>query len=646
VTDRHHGPAFAFWLNYVEFHGGLWEQSGDTVLAILPEPLSAEHDLPETALITDDPDIAREDEVLFLGSGNPEIDKGAEKIIGSGDIGALTVPHTAKALSTEDLLAKIRDQIPVEHGRIDSTSSTIRSHRQLLRFGALVSHTVSADEQFTEVAECLIDVPSRVTWSQDATDRLLSATATTEATSGPRVPASRLAPAAASAHRELHTIAERRGRELSTQADTERVEEITRAREYYAAALVAIDKRRGGADPRRQALLDARAQATTGERDRRLAEINEKYRHQHVLRPYRLHLVDFPVWRLATDVRRGDRRWPMVFDYLPLLGVVAPTRCPSCDAHSRLVATKTHLGCDSCVPAKTPGQPAPVTGTSRAGAVKQTPPVATGASPAPARQRPCDHTPAPERQRPAAPAVPHAAAAPTHPFLPGKPEERKVADFWNHLSAGNTRKLSRLITPDSPLAALVRLYGSAGPLNGIRVPAGHTLVKFTRGNYDQPVAGHRGGTAGELHTHHGEYPYLLLWSPDGLLEEIFPYSLPWHLGRSRSLFTPITHVPDVRVDLDVVAQLLFTRTTARHGLTFTARALAAWWRLPDPDSLLTRFSPRVLAGTVDRAVRYWSGAGQATYPEAAKTFTADQDEIRKATPMLQKQLNLNNARNW
>ena len=35
-----HGPAFAFWLNYLDHHGGLWEQSGDTVLAILPGHLS------------------------------------------------------------------------------------------------------------------------------------------------------------------------------------------------------------------------------------------------------------------------------------------------------------------------------------------------------------------------------------------------------------------------------------------------------------------------------------------------------------------------------------------------------------------------------------------------------------------------------
>ena len=654
----HHGPAFAFWLSYLEHKGGLWEQSGDTVLAILPGHLSAQHDLPETALITDDPDISREDGVLFLGSGNPEIDKGAETIIDSGDVGALTLPHGTKQTSTEDLLAKIRDQVPVDHGRIDATGSILRSHRPLLRLGALVTHTVSADERFTEVAECLLDVPSRVAWAQDAADRLLRAIGTAEVTAGPEVPASRLAPAVAAAHRELDTAAVRRGQELSVEADAERIAEIARATEYYTAALAAIDKRRAGADAQRRGLLDARAQATSGERDRRLAEISEKYRHQHVLRPYRLHLIDVPVWRLATDVRRGERRWPMVFDYLPLLGTVAPTRCPTCDAHSPLVATKTHLGCGTCVPATTPPlRLAPVAEKPRQErAARNVPPTGTGAAPVPPHERqPRDNTPATDRKRPgAAPAALRAPAAPNtigpgaarRPFLPGKPEERKIVDFWNQVGTGETRKLSRLIAPDSPLAALTRLYGAAGPLHGIGVPAGHTPLSFTYANYDRPVAGQRGGTAGELRTHHGQYPYMLLWSPDKLLDEVFPYSAPWHLGRAQMFLEPPTHVPAPRTDLDKVAQLLLTRVAARHGLTFAARALAAWWRLPDPDVLLARFSPSVLAATVDRAVRYWSGASQAGYPDAAAAFAADQADIRKATPILQKQLQLSSTRNW
>ena len=217
------------------------------------------------------------------------------------------------------------------------------------------------------------------------------------------------------------------------------------------------------------------------------------------------------------------------------------------------------------------------------------------------------------------------------PFVPGEPEERKVVDFWNQVGAGETRKLSRLIAPDSPLAALTRLYGAAGPLRGIGVPAGHAPVSFTSGHYDRPVAGQRGGTAGELRTHRGQYPYLLLWSQDKLLDEIFPYSAPWHLGRAQMLLKPPTQVPPPRTDLDTVAQLLLGRVAARHGLTFAARALAAWWRLPDPDGLLARFSPRVLAATVDRAIRYWSGAPQTGYSDAAAAFEADPAEMRRAT---------------
>jgi hypothetical protein len=173
-------------------------------------------------------------------------------------------------------------------------------------------------------------------------------------------------------------------------------------------------------------------------------------------------------------------------------------------------------------------------------------------------------------------------------------------------------------------------------------------VSITSGNYDRPVAGARGGTAGELRTRKGQYEYLLLWSPDRLLEEIYPYSAPWTLGRAadfartRTTQTP----PPCQVDLDLVANLLLTRTTARHGLAFTARSLAAWWRLPDPESLLAGFGPRVLAATLDRAIRYWSGAPHAGYPEAAEAFRADEDLIRKATPLLQKHLQLSTTRNW
>ncbi|HEX9334892.1 MAG TPA: hypothetical protein VF892_03360, partial [Pseudonocardiaceae bacterium] len=171
MSLAHRSPAFAFWLNYLDARGGLWEQSGDTVLAVLPEQLSASHDLPESALITDDPDIAREDGVLFLGAGHPEITNAAESIVDDGDVAVVALANSGKPMSTEDVLARVRDRVPVEHGRIDTTAAPIRAHRATVRLGALVSHTVSAQEAFTEVAECLVDVTSCVAWPEGAAER-------------------------------------------------------------------------------------------------------------------------------------------------------------------------------------------------------------------------------------------------------------------------------------------------------------------------------------------------------------------------------------------------------------------------------------------------------------------------------------------
>ena len=381
----------------------------------------------------------------------------------------------------------------------------------LLRLGALVSHTVSADEQFTEVAECLLDVPSRVAWAPGRRGPAAQRDRHRRGHRGTRVPASRLAPAVAAAHRELDTAAARRGQELSIEADAERVAEITRATEYYAAALAAIDKRRGGADAQRRALLDARAQATIGERDRRLAEISEKYRHQHVLRPYRLHLIDVPVWRLATDVRRGERRWPMVFDYLPLLGTVAPTRCPTCDAHSPLVATKTHLGCGTCVPATTPPAPpgpggretaARTCGTERGADRDREPPRSRRAQAAAARQHAGDRPEAARRRpgRPPRPATEHSRTGcrPT----PLSPRQTRGAKDRRLLEPGRRGRDPQAVAAHRPrLAVWPPSPGSTGRPGHCTGSAFRPVMLRCRspsGNYDRPVAGQRGGTAGEL----------------------------------------------------------------------------------------------------------------------------------------------------
>ena len=117
-----------------------------------------------------------------------------------------------------------------------------------------------------------------------------------------------------------------------------------RAAAYCADAIAGIERRLAAAAPDRAAVLRERLRATREEQARRLAEIAEKYDARHVIRPYRLHVLLVPALRVAADVLRGSRRYPMSFDGLLPAGVYAPVRCPSCSAEAALVARSGRRG--------------------------------------------------------------------------------------------------------------------------------------------------------------------------------------------------------------------------------------------------------------------------------------------------------------
>ena len=71
-------------------------------------------------------------------------------------------------------------------------------------------------------------------------------------------------------------------------------------------------------------MLEQRLRSTREEQARRLAEIAEKYEARHVIRPYRLHVMLVPALRVPADVLRGNRRYPMCFDWLLPAGGYAP----------------------------------------------------------------------------------------------------------------------------------------------------------------------------------------------------------------------------------------------------------------------------------------------------------------------------------
>ncbi len=349
----------SFWLGYVESRGGLWEQSGDRALVMVPPQLQRAFELPEELTVTEHPDVAREDGAALLTTGHPLLTAAAEEALLAADAGLLTLAApSAQRPDDGRLLERARDHFPVDHGRIDACGPAERATRQVLRTGALVTFTASADDRFHERSESWVDVPSRLELAGQVTARLQAAAVA----AGSAAPVSlgavpdlgQVPPALVEAHRILDRAAADRCNALAAGAVREAAEaELDRARRYYAEQLASLARRQASAAADRQGMLADRMDGVRAEERRRLAEIREKFAPRHEIRPYRLHLLRVPALRLRVDVLRGARRFPLTLDWLLPAGAFAPVRCPACGADTArqpLVVAKTHLGCAGCLP--------------------------------------------------------------------------------------------------------------------------------------------------------------------------------------------------------------------------------------------------------------------------------------------------------
>jgi hypothetical protein len=345
-------PGLRFWLRHVEHGGGLAERSGDSTLVMLPAPLAESFDLPTELVVTADPDVAREDGAVLLTTGHPVLIGAADATLTGGDAGVLALAEpTTPAPVADQLQERARDQFPVDHGLIEVAGPPQRIRRPVLRVGALITYTVSAEESYQESVECWLDARSRLPLSDQAASRLQRAPHATRPDPARAVLSTAVA-ALDEAHRLIDDVATRRRGALSEQASDAHRHELARARTYYDDTLRSLDRRRATAPPDRAELLAARAVSTREERARRLAEIDEKYQARHDIRPFRLHVVAVPGWRVTLDVRRGPRRYPIERDWLPALGAYAEERCPHCAETAPLYAGKTRLGCLRCQPVR------------------------------------------------------------------------------------------------------------------------------------------------------------------------------------------------------------------------------------------------------------------------------------------------------
>jgi hypothetical protein len=635
-----------FWLDHVAAEGGLWEPAGDSTLVVLPAELASRYRLAEEVTVTHDPDIAREDGVTFLGAGHPVLTQAAESVLDHGDVGYLAVQAPPQAAPTaEDLQDRIRAQLPIAHGRIDVTGTPSPVTHWLLRIGALVTYTVSADNQFQEQTETWIDVPARRNVPDVVVDRLTRLPAIeppTEALDGAGVAA-----ALAEAHRQIDSSAERRRADLARQLGDAHDRERQRAVAYYSDVLQGIERRISTAPDDRRDLLQARLSATLQEQERRLQEIADKYQPAHEIRPYRLHVIGVPALRVPVDVRRGERRYALELDWLIPARMFSEPRCPACASAAPLVAGKQTLGCLICLQPKTPTSPPSAPPKPRNEPLLSTRTSTRNERPAPPAkasppQPPTTRQPAP---RPAAP--PPVRSRSAAPAMGGK----LAAMVWDAVATRHSRETGNLLAPDSPAASLHRIFGAGALRHAVGIPGDARLEQFTSSStvHDE----NRGLTTGTVMTNTGEYPYVLHWIVQGraaAVAEMLTYPLYpdgrinhmywWTAGRRHH---PL-HEPTA-TGLDPVTSTIVRAGGAWHGLAVAARAVTAWWRIMgqyDQQSIATPGAP---AAAVHRLVAARAG-DRGLFKDAAARYQVDEASVRQADAGIRRLLGLGPDRLW
>ena len=151
-------PALSFWLDWAEHEGAACERGIDSNLVLLPGAVAHPLGLSEELAVTADPEVAREDGALLLTAGHPAVDAAADTVLRAGDVGQVVLTRPAAVPRPEDLLAKAREQFPVDHGRLDLAGVVQSELLPVLRIGALLSHQVSLHDRFQERAELWVDV--------------------------------------------------------------------------------------------------------------------------------------------------------------------------------------------------------------------------------------------------------------------------------------------------------------------------------------------------------------------------------------------------------------------------------------------------------------------------------------------------------
>jgi hypothetical protein len=677
-------PGLAFWLRYAEREGALVEEQRDQALVLLPERLRDESELPEEAILTSDPDIAREDGAVLMIAGHPAIDRAAAAVLADGDTGHAYVPWPlSRPPSRSALEARARELVPVDHGRIDATGEPAGAYLPLLRVGAMISYAASLTLRFQEQEEAWVDARTGLI----ASERLLAALRARRwlqvAEAHRRSLAANVPLALPAAHDQLQRRAIARQASLATAARRELESELARADAYYEGALGSIEHRLTTATDERARMLRAQADTIRVECARRHREIREQFTTRHEIKPFRLHVVHVPAFVLPVDVRRGSHTFAFKLTWLAAADEFAPVRCPACSAPERLVAGRDRLGCESCIPRAAAGHgassaplrsapaqtrtgvaPVPEPSSANPGSDRTAraapaaredaaakPPVNRGAKP------PINRSAKAPVNRGARPPINRGAKAPVNRSAP-RPVNRDAIErtgnkialtFWQTVAGGDRWPRGKAAR-DSPLRALYRLYGAAAPLCAIGIEPHQRPDEATASTYP-PDAGAPVLTLGQVIAGGQAYRFSLRWWIEAgkpVVGELMPGAHPLELPPTHAEWAETAArlrelAPAPTGKLDPVAAALWRTEVERSGLPFAVRCLATWWRAQahrDP----TEPTGAIAAAVADAVAR--AAAMRRSRADSAAIYRTDPHALERAAHELQAVLRLDRVRGW
>ncbi|MGH2947671.1 MAG: hypothetical protein ACRDPC_15705 [Solirubrobacteraceae bacterium] len=654
VTEE---PALRFWLRYAELQGALVERHPDQALLVLPPSLQAASELPEEVAVTAHPDVAREDGAVLLIAGHPALERAATAVLAEGDTGHAYLPWPgSRPPARSTLEARARELVAVEHGRIDAAGEPAPAYVPLLRVGVMINYSASLALRLGEQDEAWVDARTGLPLPERMLAALRDASTLREPEQRHRTLALDLSLALPAAHMQLEQRASARQASLGVHARRALESELARADGYYQGALESIERRRSKADGDRVRLLEAQADATRAEHTRRKREIEHEHRARHEIKPFRLHLVHAPAYVLRVQVRRGDRTFPFALTWLVSSNEFAAFRCPACGAAETLVAGRDGLGCESC--------------KSRSAARGRAPGIAAAELPAPrSRDRPASRPPsviedravkqrAPtdsDRRSARTRNPPRPAAPPrSRPSAAGRGNVERTGNklavtFWQHLTRGD-RWPRKKAARDSPLRALYRLYGQAGPLCALGIARDGLPSEVTAST----LPGEPGTpelTVGDVLADGEWYRYSLSWQLElgkpavyEVMPAPHPLALPPLHGETAEIGARLRgSAPAPTAQLDPVAAALWNRERERHGLPFAVRCLATWWRVQkaaDRDE-----PPGAFAAAVAAAVARAAGMRRAR-AETAAIYQIPVADVQRAAASLGGALRLDRARGW